>query len=480
MEDAAISATAGSYRILSKIADGGMGTVYRGEHMLIGRHVAIKVLLPEFTANRQIVMRFFNEAKATSAIHHPGIVEIFDFGYLDNGRAYIVMELLEGFTLGQRIKGRGTMGEGEAAALLRGVCSALAAAHDKGIVHRDLKPDNIFLLPDLDNPGAERAKILDFGIAKLTDFGEAATSTKTGMVMGTPTYMSPEQCRGSSEVDHRADLYSLGCIFYQLIVGRPPFANQGAGEVIGMHLFLEPDPPSRHRPGISAETEALIMRLLQKDPSKRPQTARDLMIELQAIAFAHGIPGSVPPTQWSHPNLRQFSQRGTTQPPPLDPTPAPVTGHPTTGYPRTSPPASTTFPEARRSKVGLAIAILLLVGVAAAALFATQPWAKQSATRPSASANPSPTPVSVPTPIPTPTATPTPTPTATPTAIAPPTAPPTPVATPTPTPSANPTTTSSSHPKPASKPSRPDSGKHPVKKPDGEGSSDLPIETTVE
>ena len=161
MADGLIGTTAGNYRILDKISDGGMGSVYRAEHALIGRLVAVKVLLPELTGNREIVDRFFREAKATTAIKHPGIVEVFDFGYLDSGLAYIVMELLEGMTLARRIKMRGAMPEGEAASLLRGVCSSLAAAHDKGIVHRDLKPDNLFLVQDLDIPNGERIKLLD-------------------------------------------------------------------------------------------------------------------------------------------------------------------------------------------------------------------------------------------------------------------------------------------------------------------------------
>jgi serine/threonine protein kinase len=288
MPDAVIGTTAGNYRILDKISDGGMGTVYRAEHVMIGQRVAIKVLQPDLTHNREIVGRFFNEAKATSAIKHPGIVVVLDFGYLESGLAYIVMELLEGMTLARRIKMRGAMPEGEAAALLRGVCSGLSAAHDKGIIHRDLKPDNLFLIEDADVVGGERIKILDFGIAKLTDIGSAHAATKTGAVMGTPTYMSPEQCRGSGDVDVRADIYSLGCIFYQLLTGKPPFAMEGAGEVIGMHLYVQPEPPSRHQLGISPDTEALVMSMLQKDPALRPQTARDLGQSLAAIAAAHG------------------------------------------------------------------------------------------------------------------------------------------------------------------------------------------------
>jgi eukaryotic-like serine/threonine-protein kinase len=322
MADGLIGTTAGNYRILDKIADGGMGSVYRAEHALIGRLVAVKVLLPELTGNREIVDRFFREAKATTAIKHPGIVEIFDFGYLETGLAYIVMELLEGMTLARRIKMRGTMPEGEAAALLRGVCSALAAAHDKGIVHRDLKPDNLFLVQDLDIPNGERIKLLDFGIAKLTDIGSAHAATKTGAVMGTPTYMSPEQCRGSGDVDARADIYSLGCIFYQLLTGKPPFANEGAGEVIGMHLYVQPEPPSRHALGISPDTEALVMAMLAKDPKARPQTARELAQAFGAVAHAHGW-NTASGAGWSADGSQSFAPQSYT-PSYLPPQPTPL------------------------------------------------------------------------------------------------------------------------------------------------------------
>jgi serine/threonine protein kinase len=277
----------GSYRITGQIAVGGMGTVFRAEHTLIGRVAAIKVLHPEMTQSREIVTRFFNEAKATSGIKHPGIVEVFDFGYMQSGHAYLVMEFLEGETLSQRVRARGTMPEGEAAMLMRGVCSALAAAHAKGVVHRDLKPDNIFIVPEPDSPLGERTKILDFGIAKLTEVGEGNQHTKAGAVMGTPTYMSPEQCRGTGEVDHRADLYSIGCMLYELVIGRPPFTQTGAGELLGAHLFVEPDPPSRHG-RISPELEALVMRLLDKKADRRVQTATELAQILIGIAQGSG------------------------------------------------------------------------------------------------------------------------------------------------------------------------------------------------
>src|SRR5688572_20916862 len=231
-----------------------MGTVYKAEHALIGKLAAVKVLHPELSSSREIINRFFNEAKATTTIKHPGIVEVFDYGYMKSGNAYLTMEFLEGMSLARRLKSKGPMGEGEAAMMLRAVCSALGAAHAKGIVHRDLKPDNIFLTPDPDSAIGERPKLLDFGIAKLTDIGLAGTATKTGAVMGTPTYMSPEQCRGTGDVDARADLYSIGCIYYELVTGKPPFTNLGAGELIGAHLYVDPDPPTILNPHLQEDT----------------------------------------------------------------------------------------------------------------------------------------------------------------------------------------------------------------------------------
>jgi len=279
-----IGETVGSYRIVSKLSIGGMGTVYKAEHKLIGKHAAVKVLHPELSTNQELINRFFNEAKATTSIKHPGIVEVFDFGYMDSGHAYLVMEFLEGASLARRLKQKTTMLEGEAAMILRAVCNALAAAHAKGIIHRDLKPDNIFLVPDPESPSGERPKILDFGIAKLTEPGLAGEATKTGAVMGTPTYMSPEQCRGTGNVDHRADIYSIGCIFYELVCGEPPFSSLGAGELLGMHLYVEPESPKKHCKTLSANGEKLIMALLSKKPERRVQTAKELAQRLANLA----------------------------------------------------------------------------------------------------------------------------------------------------------------------------------------------------
>ncbi len=278
----------GNYRITAKVSQGGMGTVYRGHHALLNKAVAIKVLNPELSHNKQMIERFFNEARATTAIKHPGIVEVIDFGYTATFEAYLVMEFLEGEPLARRVKRKRRFTEAEAAVLVRGMCSALAAAHAMGIVHRDLKPDNIFLVPDEDMPLGVRPKLLDFGIAKLSGSDLAdeygMSKTRTGSVMGTPTYMSPEQCRGAGAVDHRADLYSLGCILYELVAARPPFVAEGAGELIGAHLYVMPDAPSVHGADISPEFEALIMRLLAKRPEDRVPSATDLAHLLTDIA----------------------------------------------------------------------------------------------------------------------------------------------------------------------------------------------------
>jgi len=265
----------GNYRITAELSTGGMGTVYRAQHEILGRAAAVKLLRPELAANVELVQRFFTEAKAASAIHHPGIIEVFDFGYTNDDRAYLIMEFLEGESLARRLHTRGgRLAEHEAVQITRGIASALTAAHSKGIIHRDLKPDNIFLVPDPDMPSGERPKLLDFGIAKLAG-NLAEHRTQTGALIGTPLYMAPEQARAAQAIDHRADLYSLGCILYQMLVGQPPFVAAGAGEIIALHLFTPPEPPSMRVP-VSPELDAIVMRLLDKEPRTRFQTAAEV------------------------------------------------------------------------------------------------------------------------------------------------------------------------------------------------------------
>lgn len=280
----------GSYRITERLSSGGMGAVYIAEHTLIGRKAAVKVLLPQLSQRQEIVDRFFQEAKATAAIGHPGIVEIFDFGFLQSGQAYLVMEFLKGESLRIRLRSRRTLPLDHTLDIMKHVTSSLGAAHAKGIVHRDLKPDNIMLVPDPGMVFGERAKILDFGIAKLVDNNESPSmNTRTGAVMGTPSYMAPEQCRGAGHVDHRADLYAVGCILFRMLCGRTPFVAEGGGEIIGMHLFMEPPAPSTFAASLDPAVEALILRLLAKNPADRVQSTDELMAALHALEPAPGM-----------------------------------------------------------------------------------------------------------------------------------------------------------------------------------------------
>jgi serine/threonine-protein kinase len=258
----------GSYRVLRKIGQGGMGSIWLAEHVRLGRHAAIKVLHPELLSRPEIVTRFFNEARAATAISDPGIVQIFDFGQHSDGSAYLAMELLEGEPLNRRLARLGALELAEALRIMRQVASTVGAAHACGIIHRDLKPENVFIVRDPEVAGGERAKILDFGIAKLG--GDlAGVRTGTAAVMGTPRYMSPEQCRGAGGVDQRSDVYSLGCVLFTLLVGHPPFGGEGSGDLIAMHLRELPPVPSSLRPGLPPEVDQLVLRCLAKDPAQR-------------------------------------------------------------------------------------------------------------------------------------------------------------------------------------------------------------------
>jgi serine/threonine-protein kinase len=281
----------GNYRIGEQLGEGGMGAVYRAEHTQLGKKAAVKVLLEELSNNKDVVARFFNEARAATAIDHPGIVSVFDFGYAVDHRAYIVMEFLEGETLGERRRRLGRLPVPEALTICRQVAGALGAAHARGIVHRDLKPDNIMLVRDPDVLGGQRAKVLDFGIAKLVEHEERGTDdtlpavkTKSGKIMGTPTYMAPEQCRGAGDVDHRADMYALGCVLYALICGRPPFLAEASGDLIAAHILSEPPAPRTVAPEIPEPVEEVLLRLMAKRPGDRYTSMAEVVAALEAAS----------------------------------------------------------------------------------------------------------------------------------------------------------------------------------------------------
>jgi len=272
----------GPYRILREIGRGGMGSVWLGEHVELGQRVAIKVLLPQVALDADQVQRFFNEARAAASVKHPGIVQVLDFGRTPAGAAYLAMELLEGETLRARLRARGALGADDAAMIARQVATTLGAAHEAGVVHRDLKPDNIMLVPDPEVASGERPKVLDFGIAKLAeDRWDASVATRTGSLLGTPHYMSPEQCRGTGEIDARADVYALGCILFELVCGRPPFVSQGLGEIVGMHQFVPAPSPRSVRADVPEWLEVVILRALAKDPARRYASMDDLARALE-------------------------------------------------------------------------------------------------------------------------------------------------------------------------------------------------------
>jgi len=294
-------AVVGNYRLIRKLGVGGMGAVYLGQHLLLGRRAAVKVLHEALSARSDVVNRFFNEARAVTSINDPGIVQVFDFGVHADGGAFIVMEYLEGEPLDRRLARVGRLPVTEAMRLCRQLASSLAAAHAQRIVHRDLKPANIFLVRDGEVASGERSKILDFGIAKLSDDHPGKLKTNTGVLMGTPVYMSPEQCRGLAEVDHRADIYSLGCVVFQLLTGRPPFEGEAPGDIISSHI-REPAPtPSTRAPDVPPEVDALVLRCLAKAPADRYQTMNEVAAATER-AVQH-VPAGAPSQQQPTPKV---------------------------------------------------------------------------------------------------------------------------------------------------------------------------------
>ena len=277
-----------NYRIVSVLGEGGMGAVYLAEHPFMGRKAAIKVLRGELAQDKGLVERFMNEARAANAIQHPNIIDIIDVGILASGIPYLMMELLNGESLARRLERERRIAVTEAVNIAVQTASALNAAHAKGIVHRDLKPDNLFLVPDDRDASREQVKVLDFGIAKLRgELSGSGAKTQSGSVMGTPPYMSPEQCRGiTDEIDERTDIYALGIILYEMLTGAPPFVSEGWGEVVLMHVTKAVPPPRQKNPEIPAALEAAILKALAKAPAERWTTMAEMDSALRAAIGA--------------------------------------------------------------------------------------------------------------------------------------------------------------------------------------------------
>jgi hypothetical protein len=280
----------GNYVLGKMLGEGGMGQVYLAEHPLIGHRVAAKVLHPECAADPENVRRFFQEAKAVNDIRHENIVDIIDYGTIEGTEpgttegapriVYLMMELLEGESLARRIE-RGGFATAEIVHIFTQCCSALAASHRKGIIHRDLKPDNIYVVRRGDD--ASFVKVLDFGIAKL--IGPSTTEsgkTRQGVVLGTPAYMSPEQCAGMGEIDGRSDIYSLGVVMYECLTGRVPFGG-GISQIVAAHLAKLPPPPKALNPSIDPALQAVVLRAMEKEPGRRFQTMDEMGEALAAI-----------------------------------------------------------------------------------------------------------------------------------------------------------------------------------------------------
>ncbi len=264
----------GKYRVETLLGRGGMGEVYRATQLSLDRTVALKVLRGELAANATMLTQFRREAHAIARLRHPNIVTIHEYGVENGVGAFFVMEHLEGRSLRQELQDRGRLRSDEIVAMTLQICAAVGAAHDAGVVHRDLKPDNIFLEAD---DGEPRVKVLDFGIAKLVARAgrESEVFTIGGGLVGTPTYMAPEQATGG-EVDVRTDVYSLGCVLYELLTGRPPFVGENNAQVLEQQLTSRPRPPREEAPEAPAWLEAVILRALDKNPRGRFQTVDEL------------------------------------------------------------------------------------------------------------------------------------------------------------------------------------------------------------
>ncbi len=298
----------GRYEVAECLGKGAFGVVHAARDGELGREVAIKFLKPEYLGRDEVVQRFLQEARAAAMIGHPGIVTVFECGLVSgtgriDGTAFIVMERLHGESLEQRLKRSGRMPIQFVISLGRQLATTLRAAHEAGIVHRDLKPDNVFLVPDAAVVGGERAKILDFGIAKLDDPGPGGVQTHTKTVMGTPRYMPPEQARSAARVDARSDVYSLGCMLYELVCGRAPFEGPSV-EIILQHQGSPIVPPRELMENVPEALDALIVNMLAKTPEQRPSSMQQVDDRLAMIVAPPQVPAMAAPMPKAAPPVR--------------------------------------------------------------------------------------------------------------------------------------------------------------------------------
>src|SRR5689334_12656070 len=265
-----------AYQVVRMVGEGGMGKVYEARHTrLSNKRFAVKMLHPEYARQPEVVARFQREAEAASGIAHPNVLDVYDVHHTEDGRPYMVGEFLEGEEFGDFLERAGKIPAGLAAHIARQICQALGAAHARGIIHRDMKPENVFLTGPLGHP---TVKVIDFGISKVGDAGGTAL-TRTGMIMGTPSYMAPEQARGE-RVDHRADVYAVGGILYRALTGKKPFDSDDPSATLTRVLTEEPERPRAIEPSIPQALELVIQRAMAKEPGDRHASMADLEADL--------------------------------------------------------------------------------------------------------------------------------------------------------------------------------------------------------
>jgi serine/threonine-protein kinase len=352
------SVVAERYHILKKLGEGGMGAVYLGEHVKMGRKSAIKVMTSSMAHDPEAIARFNREASNASRINHPNVCAIYDFGETPDGVIYLAMEFIEGGSLGDVLDREGTLPPQRAAAILRQTADALQAAHDLGIVHRDLKPDNIMLARGRD--GADMVKVVDFGIAKAMTGEEGQQVTKTGLVVGTPEYMSPEQLSGD-KLDGRSDIYSLALVFYRMVTGTFPFQAETAQEMMIKRLTDDPLPLATTRPDLMAPPalEIAIRRALGRMPSERYVSAVEFAKDVARAV--EGLDAAGPVTEGATQIINGADAAGRLAPTRVG---AATPATPTTPQPKAAVPSP---PRKKAPVLAIAAAVVVLGGGGAAA-----------------------------------------------------------------------------------------------------------------
>jgi serine/threonine-protein kinase len=368
---------AGKYELLRLIGRGGMGSVWEGRHTSLGTQVAIKFIEKEYADNEEARKRFDTEAHAAAKLQSKHAIQIYDHGVTGDGKPYIVMEMLVGEPLDKRLERQRVLALQETAHIVQQVCRALQKAHDAGIVHRDLKPENVFIVRDEDG-GDEIAKVLDFGIAKIRNAPQdqsVSANTRTGAVLGTPFYMSPEQARGLRDIDHRTDLWSLGVIAFKCATGRLPFEGESLGDLL-VKICTAPMPiPSQVNPQLPPSFDAWFSRALDREPARRFGTANELG---DALAYAAGLsvrrpggisnPNPTPPTPYTPAQLPGTGTAlgtpnayGAVQPYGYNATPPPYVQQPYPGNVTSAPFVASASTSSGGGGRGLIVALLIMM-----------------------------------------------------------------------------------------------------------------------